>query len=176
MLVPNYYRELLHDVELCGATKAIIAGGAIRDYALGRNIADIDVFINGDFDPTKSKIWSYNPYKDNVVAQKELYEDNPDWEVLYHHIKWENIQIPVQIIKVNGDLLDHVKTFGCHLSQMWYDSENEHLAYTNEAYYDAMNFTLTFLSNFNHKYNEKIKAKYPLYNVKYLMQEELLPF
>jgi hypothetical protein len=140
-----------------GAKETTVAGGAIRDMLLEKDIKDIDVFYVGDLD---SKVLEKHFTTNTDEEEVNAYEDST-FEV-YPTVSMEGCSYPIQLIKVKttvGDLDQWiVDTFGCNLSKVLYGSN---LVLTQEFLDDAEMEILTFPNPVEKNYMDKMTAKFP---------------
>lgn len=155
---------VLQDTLKCGATDVMVAGGAVRDMLLGKPISDIDVFYHGTLDDDKIK--QYFKVKDKLLSDdmkeaNDYYKEENDWQVYADKIYHESVDYPVQliIVKTETPLVEHIKTFGCNLSKVFY---NEHLCMSQWFLEDLWLEQLTFTDELRTgAYKEKLIKKYP---------------
>jgi len=148
-------QNICKDVLACGATKAHVAGGAVRDSLLGKEIADIDVFYKGELDHVKvlKKFTPVELLSEEII---NAYGSGTEWLVKYAKLTQEGIQWPIQLIQVK-DFPGHIKTFGAGISKCWVDLEGLHLSpsFLNNEYLGVIDFSV------DNEYSDKIKFKYP---------------
>lgn len=158
-LVKNI-QKLLQEVKSCGAKDCMVAGGAVRDMLLEKPIKDIDVFYTGEI----SDFTEDEPVEEEQEEKKKeakVYMET-GWEVTSNCTR-DYLEYPVQLIKVKeGDLLDHLKTFGVGLSKVAISSEG--ILLLNEFIQDSFLEDLTFEYGCSKDYMKKIKDKYPNYS------------
>lgn len=161
-------REVLHKLEAIDPY-CILAGGAPRDWKLGREASDLDFFL-------------YVPHRPNWAVKKQLeclglvvaqvkagdnlpinYKLNPFLTCVYD-IRY-GVDVPIQVMVMNEPTFKSVvPTFALSICQAWWKggdvqvtkdfllSEKHRVIYkTNELY------------NNEHHYLEKILAKFPDY-------------
>lgn len=105
---------------------AIVAGGAPRDWYLGMEANDIDVFINFKDIYTQTTLkgvlqklgFDATPLEFNPHA--ESYKLNPN-------LKWvfnvKGFEYPVQFIFVNDNTFNIIDTFPLDICKIWYKTE-----------------------------------------------------
>ncbi len=168
--------KVLQDTLACGATDVMIAGGAVRDMLLGKEIKDIDVFYTGELDDNKIKelfIIKDKLISDTQKEDNEYYKEENDWQIYADSIHHHAVKQPVQLIVVKADypLVEHIKTFGCNLSKVFY---NEHLCMSQWFLEDLWLEQLTFTKDLRTgNYKDKLIKKYPNFSV--VDENELTP-
>jgi hypothetical protein len=143
-----------------GATDAIVAGGAVRDMLLGKPIKDIDVFYTGDLD--QKKVYQHFKKLGDLLTEEELddlYGDS-DWQVTQQALRYEDVEYPVQLIRVNGTLDDHIATFGVGISKVMVDANG--LVIPNE-FLSGMAWKILSFGECGDTYKNKMIEKFPDY-------------
>ena len=132
----------------------VIAGGAIRDMLLEKEIADIDVFIEDDLiSPNKLKIW----FAEMEECEYGIYEDS-SFNVKYK-LKDKDIPVPIQIIQVSN-VEEHINKFPTILSRVAF-SKDKGLYNINPLFLSsALNKTVVFDFPVNYAYLNKMKNKF----------------
>lgn len=136
---------------------AIIAGGAIRDYFLGYQPKDIDIFLPSD-------AWQmpvgFHSITDSDERAEE-YEAVPNIDIV---AKGEIAGYLVDYIGINPNDISRgrqlVQGFDFGISRCWFDGS---LHDTPEAYMDRVNFTVTLLLGDRY---ERSLARFDRFNVR----------
>jgi hypothetical protein len=144
--------EQLHGLQMLrlealmrGASKAVVAGGCLRDLLLGRAVSDIDVFHEGTLTNLED------------LTELELASLDPGYKQALAVFSSADIT-PVQYIQVE-DIEQRLKTFSVSLSQIWLDDRELVLS---DSFVGAVNRQeLVFQRWASEAYRAKIKAKYP---------------
>lgn len=126
---------------------AIIAGGAVRDYLLGYEPKDIDVFVHhsASIDHGKDFIFT-GPNKDfiftgpNADRDAEYVGNAAPFAVM----NYQYANLPVQVIYTKCSPRGHVDTFDIGLCQMGYDGE---VHMSEAALTDMKNKTVTIIND-----------------------------
>jgi len=154
------YLKKLHTIlawiQACGLNvPPIIAGGAIRDMLLDKEIADIDVFYNGDLDEKGLKTF----FPKTEVCEYGVYEDS-SFNVKYKC--WSNmVPVPIQLIEVKENVLEHINKFPTKLSRVFYTRLQGVQNVTKTFEIDAIAKIVTFDKPVNHQYLNKMRDKFP---------------
>jgi len=156
---------ILTCVELAGADDSVIAGGAIRDMLLEKEIADIDVFIKGEVTEKSLKPW-FNKIE---LCDNGMYEENT-FNVMFK-CSMPGIPVPIQIIQVKGSLAEHIKAFPCSLSRVFYTREQGLGGITYHFLWEAQKEQLFFDHKVNMQYVDKMTKKFPEFKVAYAKPE-----
>lgn len=115
-------------------TGAIIAGGAVRDYLLGIEPKDIDIFIHDQDFPD---IEGFNTLGDD---RRKEYDAMTDISVVTHGVV---AGYPADLVGIhNWNPAEFVNLFDFGLAQCWFDGE---IHETFEAINDRANHTVTLL-------------------------------
>lgn len=177
MPFPREWTDALNKLREAGATDALIAGGAVRDFLLGREIKDIDFFMRSR-GPEEDKRIAETAFTDAIVQHGELPEEYrlqmPELASVY--VSHEGLrdyrdifgdgQFPAQLIFLNGsekDAYGLISRFDFGLCRAAFDGERA--LYTDEFLKDAFGLTMTLINADNmeksrHRY-ERLSAKYP---------------
>lgn len=126
---PALWSDLLAKVSAKIGTPAVIAGGAVRDFLLGQDAKDIDIFVNVK---TLREVEALGAALadsgfDLEVMDHTEYEDAPDWvNAVTGVLDGSYGGHPVQIIarpsaRFSGDTL--VEAFDFAITQCWFDGE-----------------------------------------------------
>lgn len=148
----EYFQTLRFEVLSRGASKAIVAGGCLRDKLLGRPVSDIDIFHEGEIQDAEG-LQKLNVEELEVEYQRaiKIFEDSSS-------------DTPVQYIQVK-DIQDRLANFSLGLSQVYIDDAGLVLPLN---FLDAVEKQeLRFALWVSDSYREKIKAKYPDFEVNY---------
>ena len=158
MNVDSAYLNNLYTIALFTSASAgqdvHIAGGAIRDMLIEKEIADIDVFHNGELSLSALKTFF------NKVEECEygVYEDT-SFNVKYK--VWMNtIPVPIQLIEVKGSVLEHINKFPTRLSRVYYKQGGLHNI-TPLFELDVKHKEVYFDLPVNHQYCDKMMKKFP---------------
>lgn len=174
------YKRICELVGDCGATHAMIAGGAIRDMLLHKPIKDIDVFYEGILDlgmvekvfklpPKPTGIPFFDPFAKTIVNVPqpqdefplEFYPENSDWKVTNSRVYMEGCPYPIQLILVK-DVSTHLRTFGASISKVAMFADGG--MFLDEGFIRDVNTkTLHIDPNCAEKYQQKILAKFEEY-------------
>lgn len=124
----------------------LIAGGFVRDYYIGREFHDIDIYTTDEIGGNKKDYLSHDLL--TIIETDRLEIDDLEFN----------------LIRVS-DLEDVVPSFTFYISQAWLD-ENYEIKYTKEFLDDVQNNTLTLnqdinLDQINYKYVTKILDYFP---------------
>jgi len=139
-----------------------IAGGAIRDMLLEKEVADIDVFIDApEIKEHTLKAW----FSEVEKCEHGLYEDS-SFNVLYK-ITSDAFPVPVQIIQVKGSVEDHIKKFPTVLSRVSFNRTDGLKGVTGSFLTCATNKFVHFDQPVNYQYLDKMKQKFPDWQVKF---------
>jgi poly(A) polymerase-like protein len=129
-----------------GATKAVIAGGCLRDILLGKPVSDIDVFHEGALEDVEDLTLMEKP------AMEEEYEESiqiySDTSMIW----------PLQYIQVE-DIERRLSTFSTPLSQVYLDDTGVVLTRPFVLAVESKQFG--FETWASEAYKAKLKAKYP---------------
>lgn len=169
MLIDSDYMNILNGilfrVGFSGITDSIIAGGAIRDMLLEKEIADIDVFVKGD--PVEGKLNTW--FSSVEPCDNGLYEDS-QFNVMFK-CTLPSIPVPIQIIQVKGSIEQHINAFPCPLSRTHYDNEYG-LGGVDKVFLEDVNAKrLRFDRKVNQQYVDKMVKKFPEYKIMYSQPE-----
>lgn len=169
MLVDAEYLTKLEGILTCvgmaGAHDSAIAGGAIRDMLLEKEIADIDVFIRGEVAEKSLKC-----FFDKVeVCDNGMYEESA-FNVMFK-CSVAGIPVPIQIIQVKGIIEEHINAFPCSLSRVFYTREYGLGNITYQFLWQAQKEQLLFDRKVNMQYLEKMTKKFPEFKVVYAKPE-----
>lgn len=156
---------ILTCMDLTGATDSVIAGGAIRDMLLEKEIADIDVFITGEV--TEKSLKSF--FDKVEVCDNGMYEENT-FNVMFK-CSVVGIPVPIQIIQVKDSLAEHIKAFPCSLSRVFYTRKGGLGGITHSFLWQAQKEQLFFDRKVNMQYVEKMTKKFPEFQVMYALPE-----
>lgn len=156
---------ILTCVDLAGASDSVIAGGAIRDMLLEKEIADIDVFIKGEVTEESLK-----PLFDTVEpCDNGMYEESL-FNVMFK-CSIAGIPVPIQIIQVKGSIEEHINAFPCSLSRVFYTREEGLGGITHSFLWQAQKGQLFFDKKVNMQYVDKMTKKFPEFKVTYALPE-----
>jgi len=142
-----------------------VAGGAIRDMLLDKEIADIDVFFSGNINRHQLAIL-FNKVEE---CENGLYEDS-SFNVLYK-ITDKILPVPIQIIQVKGDVKEHISKFPTPLSRVSYSEETAVQGLTKQFIQNAYYKMVMFDKPVNYQYLYKMKQKFPDWAVKFTLPE-----
>jgi hypothetical protein len=156
---------ILTCVDLAGASDSVIAGGAIRDMLLEKEIADIDVFITGEVTEASLKPW----FDKVEPCDNGMYEEST-FNVMFK-CSVAGIPVPIQIIQVKGSIAEHIKAFPCCLSRVIYTREYGLGNITYHFLWQAQKEQLFFDRKVNMQYVEKMTKKFPEFKVMYALPE-----
>ena len=162
-IVEDYYRRTL---EVTGYTNlgeaSYIAGGACRDYLLGKPISDIDIFVmNANFKGSKEicLMWLKTLYPEHEVT-----DQTPEYEGLGFYSYVINTEIPINVIFTEqSSIAQVVSEFTCDLSKVYLVRSNNqpHTFYVSgEFRRDYENNHITFSEGVNPSYFSKMVTKY----------------
>lgn len=163
-----------------------IAGGAIRDMLLEKPIKDIDIFYLGTLDdalmeatfevkrrlPAETRTFKLKPKPGGITLLDEFEAEevathygDTTFNVPYQEVYYKDVKLPIQFIKVKDEPVYNfvMRDFGCNLSKVFLHPTGT-LMLTQEFILDATLNILTFKSDCNHSYRNKIIAKYPEYS------------
>jgi len=161
----NLLSAVLFRCHLSSAKNAVIAGGAIRDMLLDKEIADIDVFFSGPINK-----FSLTALFDKVEeCGNGLYEDS-SFNVLYK-ITDKILPVPIQIIQVEGDVKEHISKFPTPLSRVSYSEETAIQGLTKQFIQNAYYKTVVFDKPVNYQYLYKMKQKFPDWKITFTLPE-----
>lgn len=121
--------------------QAIIAGGAVRDYLLGFEPKDVDVFVVGEFAPIEHEAFTQLQVPDNRRSEYEgvrYVQFVDDYEAFGHQI-----QIVV-LLDRQVALENLVETFDLGITRCWYDGQ---VHTSREFVRDYLHDTITILLN-----------------------------
>lgn len=177
-------QEIVEQCHKLGATKCMVAGGAIRDMLLEKPINDIDVFYEGTladplqvFHEPKEETFYKNAKRKKFVSWGEpvdpvpsesLFEGDPpvefypdsDWKVTKQKVFYKDCKFPIQLIQCkNFDT--HLETFGAALSRVYVDRNGVHL--TNDFLRAVELKMCLFEEECSMGYMMKIIKKFPEY-------------
>lgn len=177
MLIDAEYLTKLEGILICvdlaGADDSIVAGGAIRDMLLEKEIADIDVFITGEVTEKSLKT-----FFDKVEeCDNGMYEESK-FNVMFK-CSVAGIPVPIQIIQVKGSIEEHINAFPCSLSRVFYTREEGLVGITYSFLWQAQKGQLFFDKKVNMQYVDKMTKKFPDFKVMYALPEyapHYLPF
>jgi hypothetical protein len=156
---------ILTCVDLAGAEQSAIAGGAIRDMLLEKEIADIDVFIKGEVTEASLKPW----FDKVEPCDNGMYEEST-FNVMFK-CSIAGIPVPIQIIQVKGSIEEHINAFPCSLSRVFYTREYGLGGVTYQFLWQAQKEQLFFDRKVNMQYVEKMTKKFPEFKVLYALPE-----
>ena len=154
--------SLINKVKTCGGTMVCVAGGAIRDMLLQKEVADIDVFFEGTLDDAiVHKIWP------EAITKPET--DYTNCKVLYD-VTDSLFPVKVQLIQVENVPL-HISEFPTSLSRVSY-GQFAGLTGVDITFLVCVEVKeLLFDKPVNMKYLCKMQEKFPDYLVKYSKPE-----
>jgi len=172
MLIDAAYLKLLDNLlfkislALPPGAKVVVAGGAIRDMLLEKEIADIDVFIEDDVEKNiKLHMW----FTKVELCEYGLYEDS-SFNVLYK-ITDKDFPVPIQIIKVTGTVEEHIEKFPLSLSRVFYSEEKGLQNITPKFLKESLGQQVLFDKPVNYQYLDKMKQKFPNWMVSFAKPE-----
>lgn len=119
---PDLWNDILAEVHET-FPGAVIAGGAVRDFLLGQEPRDIDVFVNA----TRDELSQVDLFGGELLTFEELsdYKQNPDWkEEVTGVLNGFYGGYPVQIIGrafASGDEL--MERFDLGITRCWFDGQ-----------------------------------------------------
>lgn len=175
--ITHHHISFLNKLKSLGFRSAIIAGGAVRDTYFGRDINDIDIYINHAdmYDKDSDDIGKllHQKIASNPYSFSHLFENNLDVQYGSEYITtiWEYDEDGViyQIM-----LLDFItptgfmqKHFDLGICMAYCDGHQHH--FTSEFLQDANNKTITVRGDFDERqlahiidhHLPKVEAKYP---------------
>lgn len=138
------------NASLLGAHKVVVAGGCLRDALLGRTVSDIDVFHDGELE------------KQDSLEELDVAQLDPGYKRALRVLVDNSGEKPVQYIQVE-DVEDRLLTFSTPLSQLYVDDAG--LVLTGGFLNAVAAEELRFRPWASPAYKEKLKAKYPEFNV-----------
>lgn len=161
----NKLNTILSSVYLACGERGVIAGGAIRDMLLEKEIADVDLFLTENVTEKSLKLW----FDKVEPCENGMYEDNK-FNVLFKcFISY--IPVPIQIIQVKGPIAEHINDFPCSLSRVSYSTEQGLCGIGKEFLLEAQAKLLLFDRKVNSQYVEKMAKKFPEYTLQYAKPE-----
>lgn len=138
-----------------GIKDPVIAGGAIRDSLLGKEVSDIDVFYTDSKDELLFKgIFT------NAVPTNIKYEENTF--TVTHELECFLFPVTIQLIKIHtGTIHDFVNKFPVDISKatLSIDGLTIPADFISDAHYKYLG-----TDNLDTLYTQKIKAKYADWN------------
>jgi hypothetical protein len=127
-----------------------IAGGCLRDTLLGKPVADIDVFHEGELTETHG------------LTSQPLLDLPGEYDSPVAIWNGDCFGMPVQLIQVES-LAERLQEFSCTLSQVYFmDGE---LRMTPQFLHSVRDKTLKFAHWCRPAYRAKITAKFPDYKI-----------
>ncbi len=145
-------------------TSAIVAGGAPRDWYLGKPASDIDLyFVSKEtrFDFLRLQLEQVGFDIEEVNRPVEHYLSNPD---LIYIFESKINQIPLQIMLVRGAALRLIEKFPLSICLIWYKDNETY--FTSDFLQTAHSGVITKVNKLysdGEKYLKKILAKFPEY-------------
>ena len=165
---PVYLDELgllLEVLQIQGVENATIAGGCLRDMLLQKPIKDIDVFYTGDIPELNT-----TPAFGNVKECGMEYE-NTGWQVT-HDMTHKTFGIPIQMIHVkNKTIKEHIDLFPTCLSRISYTKDGGLEGIDSQFIAHSVDKTLVFDRKVDQAYLDKMKAKFPDWEVIFIKEE-----
>jgi hypothetical protein len=147
---------------------AVIAGGAVRDYLLGVEPKDIDVFVNANLTKLSVRIEDFDFVRMEPNIEYEHWTEDqkhPVAGVLDGHYLPTNI--PVQLIgrpHEGFSAKSLVNDFDIGITQCWYDGDG--VCETSACAADHENMTLTILRNGSVRALERSKERAARFNAR----------
>lgn len=161
------FDEILQRVTHCGGAQATIAGGAVRDSVLGKEIADIDIFCFSSKGKVNASVLETVFPGVQKADASELYEISDINSVYNCSYKGWKVQIIVLgMIHANDRVINHVEKFPCNISKVWYDGKSHTWEAGTSFYTGLAHEILVFDKGASSKYMEKICNKYSEYKIK----------
>jgi hypothetical protein len=136
---------------------AVVAGGAIRDTLLGREVRDIDVFTDTELVDTEGFERIVSPPNTCSTIDDDKYDSKA---------VWVNRAEGIDIIYTGGHELESyvADKFRCNISKVWFDGQNIVLT---AAFIDGVSRQiLEFAPGTSPEYVAKIRKKYPEFQVR----------
>lgn len=174
--IPKQIQVVLDRLHAGGFPSAIVAGGAIRDYILGKPIKDIDVFVSyEDTDQFMfpSLVMANALNRDVLKEDWSTYMNIPDVLAVYSMTPY--MELPVQIIVMKPGLspVDRIDQLDFGICQVWYNGVTKKC--TPAFSEDAVNKTITLVHCENLHEFERSMTRYVRLSQKYSEFELLIP-
>lgn len=134
----------------------IVGGGAVRDTLLGREVRDIDVFMDEQLADTNALEQVLPPTDGN-----EKYDAKTVWCDKAAGIDFVCVDLDQVSVTDMQEYVDNY--FRCNLSKVYFDGNQ--LVLTQDFIEAVASQTLRFTPHTSHSYIDKIHAKYPEFKI-----------